>query len=212
MSNELTASKTRWSDVDKMKVLFGMVEAAGTIDWTKVPVPEGRTVEATKAMILYEKKKWARDNGTASTDKKDNGTPVEGGEAEKPARKRGPTRKKKAEDGASGENDGDVQGKAETETSKRKRVIPRKKNANGAENAENGADTEKPKRKRATPKKKAEAEEQGTAPKKLKEESAEPAEQVDENESMDKATTKVEPDTEGKTADINAVGDDELLA
>ena len=153
MGDEPVSSASRWSETDKLKTFFDIIEASGPTDWNKVPVPEGRTLKAIKSMVDNERarlRKALEANGSAT----ENG---EGATAAAPKRKRAPAKKKEGnEENGTAETNGDGQPAA----TKRKRAPPKKKEQGNDENGE-GADGGEdkpavPKRKRAPPKKKQE--------------------------------------------------------
>ncbi|MCJ1355013.1 MAG: hypothetical protein MMC33_005004 [Icmadophila ericetorum] len=58
--------KSGWSESEKLALLFSLMDTAGTIDWKRAVVPEGRTLKAAQ-LQFYEWKKLASagSNGTA---------------------------------------------------------------------------------------------------------------------------------------------------
>ena len=159
MGDKPISSASRWTEADKLKTFFDIIEAAGPIEWSKVPIPEGRTQKAVRSMLDGERTKMrkaleasgATTNG--ATENGDGSAP-----AAAPKRKRAPAKKKAANDengteAGTGEADGDDQPAAP----KRKRAAPKKKEQKVTEIDEGAEDADgkpaAPKRKRAPPKK-----------------------------------------------------------
>lgn len=57
MPRENASKAAKWTESEKARVFFNIIEAAGSINWSVVQIPEGRTLKAVRCMIDTEKKK-----------------------------------------------------------------------------------------------------------------------------------------------------------
>ncbi|MCJ1473655.1 hypothetical protein MMC13_002306 [Lambiella insularis] len=57
MSKENVSSMGKWTELEKYQVFFAMLDAAGgKTDWSKVVLPEGRSIKAAQCMVDVCKK------------------------------------------------------------------------------------------------------------------------------------------------------------
>ncbi|CZT14596.1 uncharacterized protein RCC_00571 [Ramularia collo-cygni] len=77
-----------WTDVEKLGLLFQIIEKAGTIPWAELDLPEGRTQKACSVMVDKEKAKLRKakeggdeDGATTATP----ATPATGGKGKVPS-------------------------------------------------------------------------------------------------------------------------------
>ena len=99
------STQTRWTEAEKLKVMFSIIDNATKIEWASVYVPEGRTIKAVKCMIDTERKR-SKDAANSGEGAGSNANANANGDedAEKPKRKRATPHKNKTDDGeASGE-------------------------------------------------------------------------------------------------------------
>ncbi|MCJ1380922.1 hypothetical protein MMC17_004031 [Xylographa soralifera] len=69
MAKEKVSSMTKWSDAEKLKVMFSIIDNSGPTKWTEVYIPPGRSVKAVKCMLDITRKQagLAEDDGTDAT-------------------------------------------------------------------------------------------------------------------------------------------------
>ncbi|MCJ1432318.1 hypothetical protein MMC27_001674 [Xylographa pallens] len=56
MAKEKVSSMTKWSDAEKLKVLFSIIDHSGPTKWAEVYIPPGRSVKAVKCMLDITRK------------------------------------------------------------------------------------------------------------------------------------------------------------
>ncbi|MCJ1388875.1 hypothetical protein MMC18_001726 [Xylographa bjoerkii] len=65
MAKEKVSSMSKWSDAEKLKVLFSIIDNSGPTKWSEVYIPPGRSVKAVKCMLDITRK---QQTGLAEAD------------------------------------------------------------------------------------------------------------------------------------------------
>ncbi|KAK3613999.1 hypothetical protein LTR56_027536 [Elasticomyces elasticus] len=87
-------NKTPWSDIEKLSVLFQIMEQVGKIDWDAITLPADRTLTGAKRMICKEKDKVKKagagavgDEPASPTKKRTASTKTDSESSESPEKK-----------------------------------------------------------------------------------------------------------------------------
>ncbi|MCJ1287923.1 hypothetical protein MMC26_007275 [Xylographa opegraphella] len=69
MTKDKVSSMTKWTDFEKLQVLFSIIDHSGPTKWTEVYIPPGRSVKAVKCMLDVTRKQvgLAEGDGTNTT-------------------------------------------------------------------------------------------------------------------------------------------------
>ncbi|MCJ1398234.1 hypothetical protein MMC11_001431 [Xylographa trunciseda] len=68
MAKEKVSSMSKWSDAEKLKVIFSIIDNSGPTKWSEVFIPPGRSVKAVKCMLDVTRKQMGltEDDGTGA--------------------------------------------------------------------------------------------------------------------------------------------------
>ncbi|KAK3672235.1 hypothetical protein LTR78_007988 [Recurvomyces mirabilis] len=122
---------TPWTEAEKLGLLFQIIEKAGTIPWSELTLPEGRTQKACSVMVDKEKQKVKKARLA-----KENGEEPEADATPKPKKRAGG--KKDAE----GDEEEDGSPKKKVKTPRKKKTAVKAGNDQVTDEKESGASEE----------------------------------------------------------------------
>ncbi|KAK3628554.1 hypothetical protein LTR56_005014 [Elasticomyces elasticus] len=102
-------NKTPWSDIEKLSILFQIMDQVNTIDWEAITLPADRTLLGARKMIGKEKEKVKKAGGESPTKKRAASTKPEGESPEKKAKPKTPRKNAKKGKAASEGEDEDAE-------------------------------------------------------------------------------------------------------